>query len=211
MKNTDVLKSLFDLGEKILFPADNAERASNGTHKIYNSVSSIVVDNEDKENWFGLIFKDTCIFKNEQTLKNGSKFFQATTEINEVVNRYMPIMDIISSENSIKINLNTTLPIYKGADLSRDAVVISDLLFVGAYWDDNERFESYSPKIYVGDTKYMWEHMYGNDTDSLSLIVTKDNPLYHELKECLTYFEEHPDKKFGVVAKVTVLLKNTAK
>ena len=116
MKNTDVLKSLFDLGEKILFPADNVERASNGTHKIYNSVSSIVVDNEDKENWFGLIFKDACIFKYEQTLKNGSKFFQATTEINEVVNRYMPIMDIISSENSIKVNLNTTLPIYKGAD-----------------------------------------------------------------------------------------------
>lgn len=214
MKNTDILKYLFNVGEEVLAPAEVIETISNGRHKVYNSTQAIVVDNEDKENWFGLVLKDACIFKYGEELTTGANFYKPTTEINEVINRYMPIMEVIENPHteSIRINFNAKLPIYLGADLVNDCTVLADILFIDdASWEDCERSGWYTPKLYVNGNSYYWEHMYSNDTNSLSVDITKENSQYEEVKKFLNAFKENPNHQFGVVAKVTVLFKNTAK
>lgn len=214
MKNANVLNYLFNVGKKVLAPAEIIELASNGRHKVYNIIQSIVVDNDDKENWFGLVFKDACIFKYGEKLITGADFYKPTTEINEVINRYMPIMEVIESPYNeiVRINFNAKLPVYPGADLTNDCTVLVDVLFIDdASWEDCERSGRYTPKLFVNGDSYRWDHMYGNDINSLSVDITKENPRYEEVKQFLNFFKENPNHQFGVIAKVTVLFKNTAK
>ena len=90
--------------------------------------------------------------------------------------------------------------------------VLTDILFIDdASWEDCERSGWYTPKLYVNGNSYYWEHMYSNDTNSLSVDITKENSQYEEVKKFLNAFKENPNHQFGVVAKVTVLFKNTAK
>ena len=214
MKNADVLNYLFNVGKEVLAPTEVIELASNGRHKVYNIIQSIVVDNDDKENWFGLVFKDACIFKYGEKLITGADFYKPVTEINEVINRCMPIMEVIESPYNeiVRINFNAKLPIYPGVDLNNDCTVLADILFIDdASWEDCERSGQYTPKLYVSGNSYRWDHMYGSDTNSLSVDITKENSQYEEVKKFLNFFKENPNHQFGVVAKVTVLLKNTAK
>ena len=200
MNRQEIMKDIYLKGK------ENSHLNNNFFTKTssFNTISGYMYDNiSDKSQiqWFGLNFKDVCLFKYDITTK--LDFYSATTEENLVMNRYFSLIEVIENNDkdkeSIRINVETTLPITSiknKIDLNKRTKIDSEFIFI------NES----SLILNIKPDKYYWDHMFNPETESLSCDITKDNPMYQALKDFLKEFKEDSNKEFGIFVNANIIL-----